>query len=105
MEIEHTSAAKRADEGQDWRADVGAKVNSDRSVDLVRARDRGTAAEDLETPRRVSERPLPHVVKHQILLGARPRLDATPGGGTFLPKRLFRCGGKAGRVTCQQLRS
>jgi membrane protein len=50
VESERTTGAKVADKGHDWRAEVGARNNSDRSVDLARAREpgRGRAANSPE---------------------------------------------------------
>jgi Predicted membrane protein len=41
VEIERTTQAKVADKGHDWRAEVGARNDSNRSVDLARAREPG----------------------------------------------------------------
>jgi membrane protein len=50
VETERTTEAKVADKGLDWRAEVGARNNSDRSVDRARAREpgRGRAANSPE---------------------------------------------------------
>lgn len=54
MEIEHTTPAKVADKGHDWRAEVGAS-NSGCSVDLARAREPGRGRE-AKTPEQIPPR-------------------------------------------------
>jgi len=55
VEIERTPAAKVADKGKDWRAEVGASNNSSRSVDLARAGEPGRGRE-ANTPAQIPPR-------------------------------------------------
>jgi hypothetical protein len=52
VQNERTPDAKVADEGHDWRAEVGASKNSDRSVDLARSREPGRGRE-ANTPEQI----------------------------------------------------
>lgn len=52
MEIERNSDGKVDNKGDDWRAKVGAKSSTDRSVDLARAREPGRGR-DADTPEQI----------------------------------------------------
>ena len=82
LEIDRTPAAKRVDEGQDWRAEVGAEVKSDRSVDLARAREPGRGR-NADTPEQIPARGWKDVLWRVFWSISADRILSTSGGVAF----------------------
>jgi hypothetical protein len=81
MEIDHSSAASEA-EGHDWRAEVGAKSDPGRSVDLARAREPGRGRE-AETPEQIPPRGWRHVLLRVFWSILEDRILSTSGSVAF----------------------
>jgi membrane protein len=82
MEIEGTPAAKVADKGGDWRAEVGARSNSARPVDLARAREPGRGRE-ANTPEQIPPRGWRDILWRVFCSISADRILSTSGSVAF----------------------
>jgi membrane protein len=82
VEIERTPAAKVSDKGHDWRAEVGAKSNSGRSIDLARAREPGRGRE-ANTPEQIPPRGWRDILWRVLWSISADRILSTSGGVAF----------------------
>ena len=82
MEIERASTGKGADQGHDWRAEVGARSNSGRSVDLARARETGRGRE-ANTPEQIPPRGWRDILWRVLWSISEDRILSTSGGVAF----------------------
>ena len=82
MEIERTPAAKVADKGKDWRAEVGASSSTDRSVDVARARELGRGRE-ADTPEQIPPRGWTDILWRVLWSIPENRILSTSGSVAF----------------------
>src|SRR6185295_5698592 len=82
VEIERTPAAKVSDKGHDWRAEVGARSNSGRSIDLARAREPGCGRE-ANTPEQIPPRGWRDILWRVLWSISADRILSTSGGVAF----------------------
>ncbi len=82
MEIERNSFANVADEGQDWRAEVGVRSHSDRSADLARAREPGRGRE-ANTPEQIPPRGWRDILWRVFWSISADRILSTSGSVAF----------------------
>jgi membrane protein len=82
VEIESTPAAKVADKGRDWRAEVGDRSDSGRSVDLARAREPGRGRE-ANTPEQIPPRGWRDILWRVFWSISADRILSTSGGVAF----------------------
>ena len=82
MENERTPAANIADKGDDWRAEVGARTNSARSVDLARAREPGRGRE-ANTPEQIPPRGWRDILWRVFWSISEDRILSTSGSVAF----------------------
>ena len=81
MEIERPADAKVA-EGHDWRAEVGTRSNSDRSVDVERAREPGRGR-DANTPEQIPPRGWRDIFWRVVWSISANRILSTSGSVAF----------------------
>jgi len=79
---ERTPAATTADEGQDWRAQVGAENKGDQSVDRTRAREPGRGRE-ANTPEQIPPRGWGDILWRVFWSISANRILSTAGGVAF----------------------
>ena len=82
MKPERTPVATTADEGQDWRAQVGAEDNGDLSVDRARAREPGRGRE-ADTPEQIPPRGWGDILWRVLWSISANRILSTAGGVAF----------------------
>ena len=82
MQNEFTPDAKISDHGHDWRAEVGASKNSDRSVDLARSREPGRGRE-ANTPEQIPPRGWRDILWRVFWSISADRILSTSGGVAF----------------------
>ena len=82
MKPERTPAATTADEGQDWRAQVGAENKGDLSVDHARAREPGRGRE-ANTPEQIPPRGWGDILWRVLWSISANRILSTAGGVAF----------------------
>jgi membrane protein len=82
VEIERDSDEKVADKGSDWRAEIGAKSSTDRSVDLARAREPGRGR-DANTPEQIPPRGWRDILWRVLRGISANRILSTSGGVAF----------------------
>jgi membrane protein len=82
VEIERTPAEKVSDKGHDWRAEVGARNNSGRSIDLARAREPGRGRE-ANTPEQIPPRGWRDILWRVLWSISADRILSTSGGVAF----------------------
>lgn len=82
MEIERNSDGKVADKGNDWRAEVGAKSSTDRSVDLARAREPGRGR-DANSPEQIPPQGWRDILWRVLWGIPANRILSTSGGVAF----------------------
>jgi membrane protein len=82
VKIERTPPAKVADEGHDWRAEMGARSDSGRSVDLARAREPGRGRE-ANTPEQIPPRGWRDIFWRVLWSIPEDRILSTSGGVAF----------------------
>jgi membrane protein len=82
MEIERKSFANVADEGQDWRAEVGVRSHSDRSADLARAHEPGRGRE-ANTPEQIPPRGWRDILWRVFWSISADRILSTSGSVAF----------------------
>jgi membrane protein len=82
VEIERTPAEKVSDKGHDWRAEVGARSNSGRSIDLARAREPGRGRE-ANTPEEIPPRGWRDILWRVLWSISADRILSTSGGVAF----------------------
>jgi hypothetical protein len=87
VEIEGTPDAQVADKGDDWRAEVGVRSNSARSVDLARAREPGRGRE-ANTPEQIPPRGWRDILWRVLWSISADRILSTSGSVAF--SRAFR---------------
>ena len=82
LKHERDSPAKEPEKGQDWRADIGAKSLSDRSVDLARAREPGRGRE-ANTPEEIPTRGWGDILWRVFWSISENRILSTSGSVAF----------------------
>jgi membrane protein len=82
VQNERTPDAKVTDQGHDWRAEVGASENSDRSVDLARSREPGRGREAI-TPEQIPPRGWRDILWRVFWSISADRILSTSGGVAF----------------------
>ena len=82
MEIERTPASSEADKAHDWRAEVGAKSDPDRLVDLARAHEPGRGRE-AETPEQIPPRGWKDILLRVFWSISEDRILSTSGSVAF----------------------
>src|ERR1700730_4368268 len=82
MEIERTPTAKVTEKDHDWRADVEARSNSGRSIDLARAREPGRGRE-ANTPEQIPPRGWRDILWRVLWSISADRILSTSGGVAF----------------------
>jgi membrane protein len=82
MENERDHPAKLADKGQDWRAEVGARSVSGRSVDLARAGETGRGRE-ANTPEQIPPRGWSDILWRVLWSISEDRILSTSGSVAF----------------------
>jgi membrane protein len=82
MEIERSAAAKVTNRGHDWRAEVGARTNSDLSVDRARAREPGRGRQ-ANTPEQIPPRGWRDIFWRVFWSISEDRILSTSGGVAF----------------------
>lgn len=82
MEIERAPVEKAVDEGLDWRAEVGARSNSGRSIDLARAREPGRGRQ-ANTPEQIPPRGWGDILWRVFWSISANRIPSTAGGVAF----------------------
>jgi membrane protein len=82
MEIERAPAPTEADKGHDWRAEVEARSDSGRSVDLARAREPGRGR-DANTPEQIPPRGWRDVLWRVLWSISEDRILSTSGSVAF----------------------
>ena len=82
MGVERTPFSKAADKGQDWRAEVGARSDSDSSVDLARAREPGRGRE-ANTPEQIPPRGWMDILWRVLWSISADRILSTSGSVAF----------------------
>src|SRR5580704_439544 len=82
VQNERTPDAKVTDQGHDWRAEVGASENSDRSVDLARAREPGRGRE-ANAPEQIPPRGWRDILWRVLWSISADRILSTSGGVAF----------------------
>ena len=82
LKHERDSPAKEPEKGQDWRADIGAKSFSDRSVDLARAREPGRGRE-ANTPEEIPTRGWGDILWRVFWSISENRILSTSGSVAF----------------------
>jgi membrane protein len=82
VQNEFTPDAKMSDHGHDWRAEVGASKNSDRSVDLARSREPGRGRE-ANTPEQIPPRGWGDILWRVFWSISADRILSTSGGVAF----------------------
>jgi membrane protein len=82
VQSEFTPDAKISDHGHDWRAEVGASKNSDRSVDLARSREPGRGRE-ANTPEQIPPRGWRDILWRVFWSISADRILSTSGGVAF----------------------
>jgi len=82
VEIEHTPAPEVTDKERDWRAEVGVRSNSARSVDLARAREPGRGRE-ANAPEQIPARGWGDILWRVLWSISADRILSTSGGVAF----------------------
>jgi membrane protein len=82
MGVERTPFSKATDKGQDWRAEVGARSDSDSSVDLARAREPGRGRE-ANTPEQIPPRGWMDILWRVLWSISADRILSTSGSVAF----------------------
>jgi len=80
--IDRAPAVKATDKGRDWRAEVGARNNSSRSVDLARAGEPGRGRE-ANTPAQIPPRGWRDILWRVLWSISVDRILSTSGGVAF----------------------
>ena len=82
MEIDRTVDAKVADQGEDWRAEVGARSDTPASVDRARARETGRGRE-ANAPGQIPPRGWRDIFWRVFWSISEDRILSTAGGVAF----------------------
>ncbi len=82
IEIERTPAVTKAEEGEDWRAEVGARSDAGRPIDLARAREKGRGRE-ADTPEQIPPRGWRDILWRVLWSISADRILSTSGGVAF----------------------
>ena len=82
MELEPAARPEQTDKGHDWRAEVGAKSDAGRSVDLARAGEPGRGRE-ANTPEQIPPRGWSDILWRVLYGISSNRVLSTSGGVAF----------------------
>lgn len=82
MELEPAARPEQTDKGHDWRAEVGAKSDAGRSVDLARAGEPGRGR-DANTPEQIPPRGWSDILWRVLYGISSNRVLSTSGGVAF----------------------